>query len=281
MQEKVDLLISFVENLNGTLDCLEKSPFSQQLTKACFCLKSHDLIGLDIIKKSIEKNINDQDYTDENFIQIKKQILQLICEIEQDFQKDVIPISTAEDLFLNLSYNKFYDIFSEVYTKDFWGKAPYYRLTKISQAFSIYSEILNYEPFEGVFKWLEKYRPPMEAEISGQLFKFIRNILVHFPFFDNWNEIWISQELVNWKRPNQSIDKFLKKFCGKTKIKYRFKENLQKGFTYVSINFPEKYDNEKIYLKDIICEEEGVKFTLVMMLKVLNTQVESVKNEID
>jgi len=277
MQKKVDLLISFVENLNEKLDCLGQSQFSQQLAKACFCLKSHDLIGLDIIKKTIKKNC-DQDYTEEK---IKQQILQLTCEIEQDFQKNVIPISTAEELFLNLSYNKFYDILSEVYTKDFWEKAPHYRLTKISQAFSIYSEILNHEPFEGVFKWLEKYRPPMEAEISGQLFKFIRNILAHFPFFDSWNEIWVSQELVNWNRPNQSVDKFLKKFCGKTKVKYRFKENLQKGFTYVSINFPEKYDNEKIYLKDIICEEEGVKFTLIMMLRVLNTQVESIKYGID
>jgi hypothetical protein len=278
MQKKVDLLISLVENLNEKLDCLGQSQFYQQLAKACFCLKSHDLIGLDIIKSSIEKNAHNQNYIDENFNQIKKQILQLTCEIKQDFQKNVIPISTAEELFLNLSYNKFFDIFYEVYTKDFWEKEPYYRLNKISQAFSIYSEILNHVPFEGVFKWLEKYRPPMEAEISGQLFKFIRNILVHFPFFDNWNEIWISQELVNWSRPNQSVDKFLKRFCGKPKVKYRFKESPQIGFTYVSINFPEKYDNEKIYLKDIICEEEGVKFTLIMMLRVLNTQIESIES---
>jgi hypothetical protein len=118
----------------------------------------------------------------------------------------------------------------------------------------------------------------MEAEISYSLFKFIRNILIHFPFFDSWNEIWINKELINWHRPNQSIDKFLKNHCGKPEVEYRFKENPNPGFTYVTIHFPKEYNNEKIYLKDIICEEEGVKFILIMMLRVLNTQIVSIKN---
>lgn len=145
--------------------------------------------GLDIIKQSINEYCSIRKPADDNAGKIKKQILQLVFENKQEYENDVIPISMAEELFLNLSYNKFFDIFSEIYTAEFWEKAPYYRLNRISQAFSTYSEIIHYDPFDGVFKWLEKYRPPMESEISGPLFKFIRNLLVHFPFFDSWDEI--------------------------------------------------------------------------------------------
>ena len=44
----------------------------------------------------------------------------------------------------------------------------------------------------------------------------------------------------------------------------------------MSINFPEKYEQNKIYLKDIVAEKDGVKFSLIMMRQILNTQVESV-----
>ena len=46
--------------------------------------------------------------------------------------------------------------------------------------------------------------------------------------------------------------------------------------TYVSVNFPVNYDSgEKIFLKDILSEKGGVKFSLILMKKILDTQVES------
>ena len=47
----------------------------------------------------------------------------------------------------------------------------------------------------------------------------------------------------------------------------------------MSICFPEQYDENKIYLKDIISEKDGVKFSLIMMRNILNTQVESVNEK--
>lgn len=277
MQEKVDLLISLVQNLIERSDHLGLNQLSHSLSKACFCLKSHDLIGLKIILTSIEEENSYEEIEDVDFHRIKRQVFELTKEVQQGFVKDIIPLTAAEELFLNLSYNKFFDICSKVYTQEFWEQTPQYRLSKISQAFSVYSEILNHEPFKGVLRWLSKYRPPMESEISGPLFKFIRNVLAHFPFYDTWDEIWVSKNLVNWRHPNQSIDKFLKKFNGQPEVEYRFKEKSKTGFTYVTINFPKTYDNEKIYLKDMIKEEDGVKFALVMMMRVLNTQIESIK----
>jgi len=49
--------------------------------------------------------------------------------------------------------------------------------------------------------------------------------------------------------------------------------------TYMSIKFPKNYSGTKIYLKDIISEKEGIKFSLIMMKQILNTQVESVKEK--
>jgi len=73
----------------------------------------------------------------------------------------------------------------------------------------------------------------------------------------------------------RSIDKFLNKYKGKETVKYRFWEVQKKRMTYLSINFPKKYEeNTKIYLKEILSEKEGVKFSFILMKKILDTQVE-------
>ncbi len=182
----------------------------------------------------------------------------------------------AEELFLTLGYNRFYDLFDEVMKDDFWEKEDWHRFSKIANAFSIYSELIKYEPLKFVLEAIKKERPPMESEIGGALFKFVRNMLAHFPIFEKWDDVWISKELINWQKEGLTIDRFLKKFSGKEVVKYRFWNQKKKKMTYVSISFPEKYNNNKIYLKDIISEKDGVIFSFIIMHKILNTQVLSV-----
>ena len=50
---------------------------------------------------------------------------------------------------------------------------------------------------------------------------------------------------------------------------------LRKKMTYFSINFPEVYNQNDIYLKDIISENAGMKFCMALMREVLDTQVEN------
>lgn len=158
----------------------------------------------------------------------------------------------------------------------FWKREDWYRFSKGSNIFAVYSELLTYEPFKYVLEALKTQRPPMESEIGGRLFKFVRNILAHFPVFETWDEVRISKELVNWQKEGLSTDRFLKKYQGHDEVNYRFWEADKKRMTYMSIRFPKEYCNTKIYLKDIITEKDGVKFSLIMMRKILNTQVESV-----
>lgn len=184
-------------------------------------------------------------------------------------------LNKAELEFLSLAYDKFYDIHEEVLSDAFWTRDDYYRFSRIKDGFSIYSELLSYEPIRWVLDDLKKSRPPMEAEIASDLFKFIRNVILHFPYFNSWSEVWISRSVVNWNSEGRSIDKFLSGYVGRQQVKYRFWEADKRLMTYLTVNFPANYSDEaKIFLKDILSEKDGIKFSYIMMKKVLDTQVE-------
>ena len=117
--------------------------------------------------------------------------------------------SPAEKELLTLAYNRFYDLYDEVITDSFWEKEDFYRFSKIKEIFSTYAEILNYPPIACVITYVKQSRPPMEAIIGGEFLTFIRNVLIHFPFFQSWEEVWINKTIVNWYKAGQSIDKFL------------------------------------------------------------------------
>lgn len=187
---------------------------------------------------------------------------------------DILRPSESEKQFLKLAYNRFYDIFDEVMDDAFFEKDGLYRFSRIKEGFTVYAELLNYEPIKRVIENIKTHRPPMESEIGSKLFKFIRNIIAHFPFFDNWNDVFITKPLVNWYKEKQFIDKFLEEYKGKDEVKYIFREPLKKKMTYLSITFPKNYDESKIYLKDILSEKEGVKFSFILIKQIIDTQIE-------
>jgi hypothetical protein len=190
-------------------------------------------------------------------------------------ENEIRPTRIEKEL-LTLAYNAFYDIFEEAFSDGFWEKDAYYRFSRTEDAFSIYAELLNYPPLKWVIEYLKKKRPPMEAEIGSEFFMFARNILIHFPFFQTWEEVWINKNIVNWHKEGQSIDRFLTKYEGHEPVKYRFWEAAKKKMTYITITFPEEYTKgNRIFLKDILSEKDGVKFSLIFMRKVIDTQVES------
>ncbi len=72
------------------------------------------------------------------------------------------------------------------------------RLCKIKDAFSIYAELLNYEPINWEIEEIKKKRPPMEAEIGKELFKFVRNVVSHIPLYEKCDDIWRNKTVVKW-----------------------------------------------------------------------------------
>ncbi len=193
--------------------------------------------------------------------------------------KEIRP-NPAEKEFLTLAYNRFYDLYEEINSDEFWESNEKYRFNQFKSVFSIYNELLKYEPIKGVIEYLKKHRPPMEAEIGSDLFSTIRNIVVHFPFFEVWNDVWIRKDIVNWQREGQSIDKFFDKYDGHQQVKYRFWEADKKKMNYVVIGFGNGYKvYEKIFLRDMINERDGVRFCLVLMKNIIDSQIEEISEK--
>ena len=171
-----------------------------------------------------------------------------------------------ERIALSLFYNRFYDLYEELSHNDFFNNTSSYRFYKIREIFSVYKELLGYEPIQYHIKLIKKTRPPLEGIIVNDLFSFVRNLLLHFPIFENWDDVYISKDLATWNKVG-TIHKFLKesskiKIDDKGTIKYRIWEKSKKLMTHISINFPEEYNNNKIFLKDIVSEKEGIKFCI-------------------
>ena len=181
---------------------------------------------------------------------------------------------------LSLFYNRFYDLYEEVVNDNFMNKDAKVRFYKLRESFSIYKELLSYEPIKEYINWMKKGgRPHFEGIIADDLFSFIRNLLLHFPIFDTWNEVYINKNLATWSKVGQ-IDRFLtksikEKIDGKGTVKYRIWEERKKKMTYFCINLPEEYNHNNIYLKDILSEEVGIKFCMALMRAILDTQIEN------
>jgi len=181
---------------------------------------------------------------------------------------------------LTLFYDSFYVLYNEIIDDNFLNENANMRYFKLREAFSIYKELLSYEPIKKYIEWMKKGgRPPLEGIIADDLFSFIRNLLLHFPVFKTWDEVYINKNLATWSRLGQ-IDKFLNKCLhvkidGKGSVNYRIWEERKKKMTYFSVNFPERYEDNNIYLKDIISEEVGMKFCMALMKEILDVQLEN------
>jgi hypothetical protein len=193
---------------------------------------------------------------------------------------DIKP-NQKEKIVLGLFYNRFYDLYDELYNDSFFENNSHYRFLKIREIFSVYKELLNYDPIKQHLKYIKNGgRPPLEGFIVDDLFSFVRNVLLHFPLFDKWDDVYISKTLATWNRAG-TIHQFLSKSIrikidGKGTVKYRIWENSKKLMIYISINLPEKYDDtNKLFLKDIISEKDGIRLCICFMKKILDTQVYS------
>jgi hypothetical protein len=184
-----------------------------------------------------------------------------------------------ELIVLPLFYDRFYDLYEEISDEDFFRENSNLRFYKIREIFSVYKELLSYEPIKYYLKYIKNDgRPPLEGIIAEDLFGFIRNVLLHFPIFNSWDDVYITKNLATWNKEGTIHNFLLKstkiKIDKKGTVKYRIWEHSKGKMTYIDINFPEQYiDNKRIYLKDIISEKDGVKFCISLMKQILDIQV--------
>jgi len=170
--------------------------------------------------------------------------------------------------FFEVGVSRFNVLFGEILSDEFWRQRPWHRLSRVSQAFSIYTELFSHEPFKAALKKQTEGCHEIEELqfiLRGDVFRFVRNVLAHFPLFESWDEIWFNKGLVNWNTRGQTVDTFLTQYSATADRNFAFQLAVDRPMNYVTVHFPEDYGDGKIYLKSIISEKEGVKFLLLSM----------------
>lgn len=119
-----------------------------------------------------------------------------------------------EERVLTIFYNRFYDLYEDISDDNFITSDSESRFYKIREIFSVYKELLGYTPIKYYLQHVKNgIRPHLEGIIAEDLFSFIRNVLLHFPLFDTWDDIYITKDLATWNKSG-TIDKFLLKCTG-------------------------------------------------------------------
>ncbi|GGH16804.1 hypothetical protein [Mucilaginibacter phyllosphaerae] len=174
--------------------------------------------------------------------------------------------------YLTTCIGRFKKLGQIIFNEPFLEYHPNVRFSTIKDLYSIYNEIYSANFFE------ENHGSDLRliefGEFQKELVKMIRNVLLHFPFFDNWNEVWIKRSLVTLtltpKRDGTysgAIEKFFLNYSEK-KYAVRLTEYGGNQITTCLI-IPKGYENnDKIYLKDII-EERYVGMLSVGFMRIL------------
>lgn len=177
----------------------------------------------------------------------------------------------AETRYLTLGYNNFYNLFDEIMDEDFWDLTPQIRFAKIKDVFTIYTELIKYEPLRLMISSDSK---PNAELLAKNFMKFIRNVLQHFPFFDEWDSVYIDKELVRAIEAPGSIDNFLSK-THPYDTKFRIYDRTKKTMTYAAVNLNTGYTKgHAVFLSEMLNEEDGVKLICTIMRKYLDTQID-------
>lgn len=174
---------------------------------------------------------------------------------------------------LEMGYDRFLDLYEEIMSDHFWRKSPPYRLLKIKDMCAVYVELIKYPPINHA---LSSATRPHYKLVGKEFTAFLRNLLLHFPFFNKWSDIGFDKSFITTFESTGSIDRFLSRNHPEH-VKFRFWESSKKQMTYVHINLGTKYsDGEYVWLRNIVPEREGVKFLCVFMRDVIMTQATNV-----
>ncbi|HKG08440.1 MAG TPA: hypothetical protein VKB19_18375 [Pedobacter sp.] len=158
--------------------------------------------------------------------------------------------------FLELAFERF------LYTKDRLqheqNKAV--RLLLLKEVFSIFDEI------NAIIDVRVNFNDPQAFDSLFELVNFLRNVLLHFPLFDTWDQIFISPSIGSEMMPQRKggqIAKYLNNNLGKADVPYTIQFS---SVTFdASINLSAiKADPDFTFLKDIVSEKDVI--TLIVEL---------------
>jgi hypothetical protein len=150
--------------------------------------------------------------------------------------------------FLNLAFSRYHKVIDELDV----SKSEKENFLLIKEVLSIYTELERYWPVHQTLK-----AAPENFQQIASLFKVIRNLVLHFPFFDSWSDIQFNKELILAMDPsNASIDRYFKKT---DHIEFFFKLGHENMLEEGKILAPMGYnENKMVYMRDILSLESAI-----------------------
>lgn len=136
------------------------------------------------------------------------------------------------------------------------------RLLYYKELFSLYTEL------DGI-KQMKIFESNLEIHMDKLIMgvKFIRNVLAHFPLFKCWDDIWITKSMAksmfNGRRKGAILSYLESDDLNSLMIRITFTSGESKQVNYMVPK--NKGEDERIYLKDIIDERDGIEFLLYVM----------------
>lgn len=180
--------------------------------------------------------------------------------------------NAAEEAFMKQAYLAFYDARDRYYAD--LSLTPEQRFALITKILSLYSECLLYKPIRMYVEHIEQTRPPGEGTAYRYL-EIIRHLLVHFSFFDSWDQVMFNREIITWQNKHSKIDTFLAEFDGHEPYKWRVWDAEGKTMEYgYKLNFPQDYrKGGDIFLRDLIEQDKGIDFSILLIELTLKSQL--------
>jgi len=185
-------------------------------------------------------------------------------------------LGTNEAEVLVLAYDRFNKIYKEVMDETFWTNNPYFRLSKIKDCFSIYTEIIKFKDFKEAMK-IKLEDHSLGKTTAMQLLEIVRHILIHFPFFDSWKGVYFNKSMITWLPQHKKIDNFFSDHENQINYVYRIKRN-DKVEAETVIRIPKNYTKgTNIFLNNILNEKDGIRISMVYMKKILRSLTKNIQ----
>jgi len=127
----------------------------------------------------------------------------------------------------------------------------------IKELVSVYSEMEAYPPLKNLLNDSPINNPILTFQ---PLFKAIRHVLAHFPFFSKWDDFYFNQDMVNcMKSPGKTIHKYFLAAEKHPQFFFRFQSRDKGEELNGKIMAPIGYDsNKNIKLTDILSLNDAI-----------------------
>ena len=101
-----------------------------------------------------------------------------------------------------------------------------------------------------------------QFEAKSSTFAMIRHLLVHFPIFETWDDIFITKNMLNWNGSNHkgAIEKYFLKYSGKT-LKFSIYTRVDYHFDKTrdfDIPVPQIKVSKPCYIKDFLSLDDAL-----------------------